>query len=332
MLGPFQTDWLFGVLLLAFLLELKFGWPASVNNVIGHPVSWLGRVISALEVKWNREDLSPTSKQLRGGLLVLVISGIALIPVTTLLGAIGQTWGQTILAAVFSVLVAASLFATRSLRDHVSSVVSCLAEENLPGARKELAKIVSRETADLDRSEICSGAIESLSENASDAVVAPMFWALVFGVPGLLFYKAVNTMDSMLGYRSARYEHFGKAAARLDDVVNWIPARLAGFGLALMGGENALAGIKVMLREAGGHRSPNAGWPEAAVAGVLAVRLGGPRIYPDQLVESHYLNGHTEPPCIASCFQAIKLYDRLTACILITLTLAVVASVQGMLQ
>jgi adenosylcobinamide-phosphate synthase len=188
---------------------------------------------------------------------------------------------------VFEVIGAAVLLAQRSLVDHVMAVAAGL-RESLREGRRAVAQIVGRDPETLDPAGVSRAAIESAAENFSDGVVAPAFWFLVAGLPGIAIYKAVNTADSMIGHRNDRYREFGWAAARLDDALNWIPARLAGFLLCLVGGGRAA--MQVMLRDARLHKSPNAGWPEAAVAASLGVALAGPRIYGGVVTDDPYLN------------------------------------------
>ncbi|MFM7404892.1 MAG: cobalamin biosynthesis protein, partial [Erythrobacter sp.] len=162
--------------------------------------------------------------------------------------------------------------------------------------------------AQLDDAGVARAALESLAENASDGIVAPLFWGAVLGLPGIAAYKAINTLDSMIGHRTARYEDFGKASARLDDLVNLIPARLTGVALALVSGRRAA--LSVMWRDAGRHRSPNAGWPEAAMAGALGVRLSGPRVYGDQVANEPWLNASAPDPGPADLAKGLGLYRR----------------------
>ena len=169
--------------------------------------------------------------------------------------------------------------------------------------------IVGRDPARLDEGGVARAALESLAENASDGIVAPLFWGAVAGLPGIAAYKAINTMDSMIGHRTNRHEDFGKVAARLDDLVNLIPARLTGLAIALSSRQAQLA-MKVMIRDARHHRSPNAGWPEAAMAGALGVRLSGPRIYADRTAQEPWLNADAPDPGAATLKRGLALYVR----------------------
>jgi adenosylcobinamide-phosphate synthase len=188
----------------------------------------------------------------------------------------------------------ATLLAQCSLHDHVAAVAWALRNEGLAGGRRAIRHIVSRDPASMDEHGIARAGLESLSENFADGVVAPVFWYAVAGLPGMLAYKAINTADSMIGYRNEKYCAFGKAAARADDAANWIPARLAGLITAVAAaftGNNWARALKIMWRDAGTHASPNAGWPEAAFAGALGMALGGPRTYPGQGTKEHWIGG-----------------------------------------
>jgi adenosylcobinamide-phosphate synthase len=179
--------------------------------------------------------------------------------------------------------------------DHVKAVATGLRKEGIVGGRRAVSMIVGRNPDVLDTSSVSRAAIESLAENFSDGVVAPAFWYAVFGLPGLLAYKMINTADSMIGYHNERYEHFGKVAAQIDDFANWLPARISAFLIA--GGAFFFGGFQLVskslvtaFRDSGLHRSPNAGWPESAMAGAAGFALGGPRIYPQETVQQSFLN------------------------------------------
>jgi adenosylcobinamide-phosphate synthase len=190
-------------------------------------------------------------------------------------------------------LIASVLIAQRSLYQHVARVRSAFAEGGLAEARAAVSMIVGRDPEQLDEAGVSRAAIESCAENFSDGVVAPVFWLALLGLPGLIAYKAINTADSMIGHRSARYEFFGWAAARVDDLVNLIPARLSGLLLAVVAPiANGAVGtaLNVMRRDAPKHRSPNAGWPESATAGALGLALAGPRRYGEHIVDDPFLN------------------------------------------
>jgi adenosylcobinamide-phosphate synthase len=251
------------LLIPALLLDAAFGEPKALWDRVPHPAVLMGRAVAWLDDRLNRGE----ARRLKGVAAVLVL----------VLGAAGLGW---VIAAVpdggvLEVLAAAVLLAQKSLADHVGDVARAL-RLGLGDGRAMVARIVGRDTAAMTGPDVSRAAIESAAENLSDGVVAPALFFLVFGLPGMLVYKAVNTADSMIGHRTPRHEAFGWAAARLDDVLNWVPARVTAALIALSHGWTDAAPI---LRDAPLHRSPNAGWPEAAMAVVLDVSLSGPRSY-----------------------------------------------------
>jgi len=280
--------------LAALILDALLGEPDWLYRRAPHPVAWLGARIAAGEVIWNRDDQSEASRFRRGLALTLAVTLLALV-VGLILGlifwAIPMGW-------LLEALLAAMLLAGRDLYDHVAAVARDLAR-SLPEGRAAVAHIVGRDPDAQDQGGVARAALESLAENFSDGLVAPLFWYLLLGLPGLLAYKAINTLDSMLGHHTPRYAAFGKAAARLDDGVNFVPARLAGglIALAALALPKARAGRawRTMLRDAPRHRSPNAGWQEAALAGALDFALAGPRVYPDETVDDPWMgDGRSE--------------------------------------
>jgi adenosylcobinamide-phosphate synthase len=292
-------------MLVAMAVDAALGWPSALFARIGHPVSWLGGLISLLDFRWNR--LADTSAMRRSAgvatALIVIVSAAGL-------GWLAQTampsdWRGLVLSGV----LAWPFVALRSLSDHVSAVRATLAAGDIDAARKAVSVIVGRDPAALDEAGVARAAIESLAENASDGVVAPLFWGALFGLPGIAGYKAINTLDSMIGHRSERHEAFGWAAARIDDIANIVPARLTGLLFALTGPEPRDA-LLCMVRDARHHRSPNAGWPEAAMAGALGVRLCGPRSYHGELADEPWLNGGARDPAAADISRALAVYVR----------------------
>ncbi len=261
--------------LAALLLDGAIGEPDRIWRRLSHPVVLMGRLIAFLDHRLNRG----AKRRLRG----MVALGLLMLAVWVVVMAVLQLPGRW---AVEPVLMAV-LLAQNSLMRHVTAVADSLAA-GLPEGRRAVARIVGRDVETLDDAGVARAAIESAAENFSDGVVAPLFWGLLFGLPGMALYKAVNTADSMIGYRNARYRDFGWAAARLDDVLNWVPARLA--GMLLCAAHLSGRAWRVMRRDAGLHRSPNAGWPEAALAGVLGVALSGPRVYEGRRVDEPFVN------------------------------------------
>jgi adenosylcobinamide-phosphate synthase len=306
-----------GMIALAALIDAGLGWPDRLYRRIGHPVTWLGRAISALEGHLNRGRR--VRKIGMGGVTVVLIVALAALPAWLLQSMLPPGSAGLVIGAV----LAWPLLALRSMHDHVAAVAKPLLGDDLDAARHAVSMIVGRDPAQLDAPGIARAALESLAENSSDGIVAPIFWGAVAGLPGLAAYKAINTMDSMIGHRNDRYEAFGKIAARLDDVVNWVPARLTGGLFALASGRHAARALRVMARDADAHRSPNAGWPEGAMAGALNVRLSGPRVYGTHISEEPWLNPKAPDPTPGDLARGLSLYRRAMA--LMVLALAALA-------
>jgi len=299
------------VLLTALVVDALVGDPDWLWRRCGHPVVWIGAVIARLERSWNRPDRSSRARQ-RAGLaaliVVLAITTAITVPLTLGLRALPYGWA-------IEGLLAASLLAQRSLYHHVAAVVGALAGSGLAAGQAAVGRIVGRRPDGLDQAGVCRAAIESLAENFSDGVLAPALWLAVGGLPGIALYKAVNTADSMIGHRDARYRDFGRAAARLDDALNLPAARLAGLLLCAARPRRLKAALAIMLRDARRHRSPNAGWPEAAMAGQLGLRLAGPRRYGDAPLDEPWLGDGPRPADPGDIRTALRLY--LTACALL---------------
>lgn len=289
---------------LALAIDAALGWPARVQARIGHPVTWIGALIAALEARLNRGGR--WRRRGAGALTVAAVVAAAALPAWAVQAALpGGAAGLVLMAVIAWPLVAA-----RSLHEHVAAVARPLAAGDLARARRAVAMIVGRDPERLDAGGVARAALESLAENASDGVVAPLFWGAVAGLPGIAAYKAINTMDSMIGHRSPRYEDFGKVAARLDDVANLVPARLTALALALAAGRRAGPALRVMARDARRHRSPNAGWPESAMAGALGVRLSGPRVYADRVADEPWINPGAPDPDAGAMARGLALYTR----------------------
>jgi adenosylcobinamide-phosphate synthase len=277
-----------GSLLLAFAFDALVGDPRWLWRRVPHPVVAMGNAIAKLEERW-LDAAAPPADQARHGRLagLLVIGASALIAVAVQDLCVRLPLGWLPLALVMSTLIAA-----RGLYDHVAAVAAGL-ERGLDEGRQAVAHIVGRDPASLNAHGVARAAIESTAENFADGVVAPLFWGVLLGLPGIAAYKAINTLDSMIGHRSARYLHFGRFAARLDDRANWLPARLAAFLIlassACLPNTAPSAGWRALWRDASRHRSPNAGWPEAAMAGALGLRLAGPRRYAGELVDDAWM-------------------------------------------
>ena len=295
------------VLLAALAIDAAFGDPRWLYRFAPHPVAALGRLVAILDDKWNRPTLGAAARAWLGvlaaglaiALAVAIAWGLALV-----LRAVPMGWvGEAVLAS--------TLLSYRGLRDHVRAVAVGL-DAGLEHGRAAVAHIVGREPARLDVAGVSRAAMESLAENFSDGTVAPLFWFACFGLPGLAAYKAINTLDSMIGHRSPRHAAFGRFAARLDDAVNWPPARLCGLLIALaafvLPGARGGAALRCMVRDAAKHRSPNAGWPEAALAGALGVALAGPRSYPGEEVTDPWVGDGRRESDATDIRRALTLY------------------------
>ena len=302
-----------GMMLVACALDVLIGWPDALYRRIGHPVTWIGALIAGLERRWNHG--TEERRLWRGAALVVICVGAAALVGLGLQRILPQGWGGVVLGGV----LAWPFVALRSMWTHVDAVAGPLVRGDLAAARHAVSMIVGRDPAQLDAPGVARAAIESLAENTSDGIVAPLFWGCVAGLPGIAAYKAINTLDSMIGHRNDRYEHFGKVAARLDDLVNLVPARLTGALFALASGRWGV-GFAVMLRDARRHRSPNAGWPEAAMAAGLGVRLSGPRVYGDRVAQEPWLNDGAPDPGGDAVKRGLVFYVR--AMVLVAVMLA----------
>ena len=292
--------------------------PQSLFARVGHPVTWLGRLITILDVSCNRPADTPAMRRIAGAMVALGVIALAAALGWAVQAALTSEWSRIVLLGI----VAWPCVALRSLYDHVAAVAHPLQAGDIAGARSAVAQIVGRDPAVLDEAGIARAAIESLAENTSDGIVAPVFWGALFGLPGIVGYKAINTLDSMIGHRTVRHEAFGWAAARIDDLANFIPARLTGVLFVLLSARPSDA-MSCMLRDASRHRSINAGWPEAAMAGALGVRLSGPRIYHGSATDEPWLNEGARDPLAADIRQGLKLYVR--AMVLLAGALAILA-------
>jgi cobalamin biosynthesis protein CobD len=274
---------------LALLTERMIGYPDWIYRLIGHPVTWIGGLISVLDSRWNRES-HDFARRKRWGILALVVL-LAVVIATALL--IENLFVALPLGFILLVLAAATLPAQKSLENHVEAVAAALETGGLEAGREAVSMIVGRDPDRLDEPAVCRAAIESLAENFSDGIVAPAFWLGIGGLAGGAAYKAINTADSMIGHRSARHEAFGWAAARFDDLVNLPASRLTGAlfvaAACLVDGASAGKAVDAVRRDGGHHRSPNAGWPEAAMAGALGIALAGPRSYGGEMIDARFM-------------------------------------------
>jgi len=299
-----------GLALVAGAVEAGVGYPDVVYRAIGHPVTWLGRLIAWADARWNSQQDPPAQQRSQGIALVVTLLAISLFA-GLLISQFFHSFLPSFLALVPIAILASSLLAQRSLYDHVDAVAAGL-DQSLDRGRQAVSMIVGRDTGELSESGVCRAAIESLAESFSDGVVAPMFWLTVACLSGGIAYKAINTADSMIGHKTEKYIDFGWAAARTDDVLNWLPARLSVLWLVLAAvvvpGTSPWRALTVARRDARLHDSPNAGWPEAAMAGALGVRLMGPRTYDGEPVNKGWMGDGRVFIRISDVRTALRLY------------------------
>ena len=309
----------FHVVLAALLIDAATGDPPWLYRRVPHPVAALGKLVEIAERALYAS--SPRRRSVAGGVAIVAFVVFAGVAVAWLIDRfVVERWAN---GWWVEAVVASSLLAFRGLHDHAVAVARGL-EQSLAAGRDAVSHVVGRDPASLDEAGVARGAVESVAENFSDGLVAPVFWYVLAGLPGLFAYKAVNTLDSMIGHRTDRYRHFGAAAARIDDVANWLPARLAGMYFVaaawLVPGANGGRAWRVMIRDAPRHRSPNAGWQEAAVAGALNFALAGPRRYPHETVEDAWMGDGRSRLGAGDVRRSLHLY--ITAGTLVALTLA----------
>ncbi len=298
------------VLAAALILDWMIGDPRWLWGRIRHPVVLLGSVIDRADRRFNRGGMA--RRLLNGTLLVVAVVAAAVATGVLLLGLIAEAgW-------IVEALAVTILLAQRDLFDHVRAVATALKRDGLEEGRRVVARLVGRDTDVLDGHGVCRAAIESCAENFADGVVAPVFWYLVAGLPGILVCKAVNTLDSMIGHRDERHHAFGRASARLDDLVNLVPARLSGLivaaASATMRAADPQRSWRAMWRDARRHKSPNAGWPEAAFAGALGIAIAGPRRYGGTKVNDAWMGDGRAECTVSDINTTLALYAR--ACVL----------------
>lgn len=308
------------IAVVALVIDALTGDPAWLYRRLPHPVAIVGNVIARVDERTNRGQ--GAARELVAGLFAVVF----LVAAVAALGILLETWlsGYRFGWIVEAIMVS-TLIAFRGLYDGVKAVAGAL-DEGLEPAREAVSHLVGRDPKTLDEAGVARAAVESAAENFSDGVVAPVFWFLLLGLPGLFACKTINTLDSMLGHRSPRHEHFGKAAARIDDLVNWLPARLTALLVALAAlavpGASAGHALRTAWRDAGKHRSVNAGWPEAAFAGALGLALAGPRRYEGAIVEDAWMGDGRSELSGTDIHGALRLYVTAAALLLAGLVAA----------
>jgi adenosylcobinamide-phosphate synthase len=313
----------FALASLVLVIESFVGYPQALQNLIGHPVQWIGKLITYIDDGLNDPEVEPEENRRHGVLAVILLCAAVGIPTWIL----AKTLSQYNYGWVINVMLATAFIAQKSLRDHVSAVDRALGG-SISQARLAVARIVGRDPETLNENGVAKAALESLAENTADGITAPIFWYALFGLPGLVVYKAINTADSMIGHKSEKYLHFGWAAAKLDDLVNLPASRLTGLMFAaaawIDSKVNAKNALQSMWRDAGNHQSPNAGWPEASMAGALGLRFGGPRQYDGETLDLPFMGdgNDVEPKDIA---RGLELYDRALIVLLVTAVLLAMA-------
>jgi adenosylcobinamide-phosphate synthase len=316
--------------LLAMLIELVVGYPQWLVDAIGHPVTWMGALIRALDRSLNHDSAAPDRRRAAGIVAVLCL--------LVIVGAIVFVIRHELLRLPYGVsavaIVASTLIAQRSLHRHVAHVAIALESGDITAARTSVSHIVGRDTGALDEAGVARAAIESLAENFSDAVVAPVLWLFIAALPGIALYKAINTADSMIGHLTPRYQAFGWAAARLDDLVNLPASRLSALlfvaAAALRNEASAKEAWRTVWRDAPHHRSPNAGYPEAAMAGALGLSLAGPRVYAGVRVDDAMMGNGRRDAKASDIRRALALYrfaDAILIVVLIMTTSALIGSI-----
>jgi adenosylcobinamide-phosphate synthase len=315
--------------LFAMLIELCVGYPERLFRAVGHPASWVGGLIGGLDRTLNRESAGSDARRAAGAAALVVVIG--------LVGLVALVVERELLRLSFGVfavaIVASTLIAQRSLYRHVADVATALDVAGLDAGRAAVAHIVGRDTAALDEAGVARAAIESLAENFSDGIVAPVLWLAIAGLPGAAVYKAINTADSMIGHHSKRHAAFGWAAARLDDLVNLPASRLAALLLiaaAALRKDAAVEAWRTVWLDAPRHRSPNAGYPEAAMAGALGLSLAGPRLYDGVRVNDAAMGGGRWDATAADIRRALRLYrtaDTILIAILAALSALAIAPI-----
>lgn len=313
--------------LIALTFEAAAGYPDGLFRRIGHPVTWIGALIAWLDRRWNAPGQSATRRRVHGcaalGVIVLAAIGAG--------AALQQGFALILVPALglaATALAGSTLIAQRSLHDHVRAVAEALEQGGVEAGRQAVSQIVGRDTAALDEAGVSRAAIESLAENFSDGVTAPLFWMAVAGLPGALAYKAINTADSMIGHKTERHLAFGWASARLDDVVNLPASRLSALWIVAaawaLPGANPRAALRAIRRDAAQHKSPNAGWPEAAMAGALGIKLAGPRLYGGVPTETAWMGDGRAELSARDIRRALWLYRA--ACVAQAAALAILAA------
>ncbi|MEO1066552.1 MAG: adenosylcobinamide-phosphate synthase CbiB [Pseudomonadota bacterium] len=312
------------IAVLALIIERIIGYPNWLYTIIRHPIVWMGALISLCEKYLNNPAWSPDIRKLTGASSLLILLFIVAL-ISSVLAGMMREWQ---FGPIFEAMLASTMLAQKSLGSYVKAVAKAL-ETSVEDGRQAVAHIVGRDPTEMDESEVSKAAIESLAENTSDGVVAPLFWLALLGLPGIALYKAINTADSMIGHKSDRYKAYGSSSAQLDDAANYLPARLTGLIFVIAAYITpkcaARGAFTAMSRDAHRHVSPNAGWPEAAMAGALKVTLGGERSYQGQAVRLATMGDGRRELASNDIHRALKLYGRALSVTLVLLVLYALA-------
>lgn len=296
------------VAFIAILFERLVGYPDPIYKIVRHPVVWMGALISLLDKALNKPHFSNETRKINGALSLLLLLFCTLLATGLIVSILRDMPGGLVIEAI----IASSMLAQKSLRDYVTAVADALSTSTAAG-REAVGHIVGRDASDLNESEIAKASLESLAENTSDGIIAPLFWMALFGLPGAALYKAINTADSMVGYRSPKYLEFGWASARLDDMVNYPASRITAYlfvaAACLNRQANGKAAVRAIIRDATKHVSPNAGWPEAAMAGALNLTLGGARSYKGKIVNLATMGNGRTTLKVGDIRNALQLYS-----------------------
>jgi adenosylcobinamide-phosphate synthase len=320
-----------GLALIAAAVEAVVGYPDALYRALGHPVTWIGRLIAWADRAWNSEEDSSVEQRTQGIVFMFLLVVVSLLT-GFIIARLCYVLLPNLLALLLTAVLASTLLAQRSLHSHVQAVADALGSKGLAAGREAVAQIVGRDTKALDEAGVCCAAIESLAESFCDGVVAPLLWMALLGLPGAIAYKAINTADSMIGHKTWKYLEFGWAAARTDDVVNWPAARLAVLWVMLGAVATGLSpggALATAWRDAGKRDSPNAGWPEAAMAGALGVRLLGPRSYDGEFVDEGWMGTGRIDAKANDIRTALRLYQAACGAQLVVLAILVALSWWG---
>jgi adenosylcobinamide-phosphate synthase len=293
------------IIILALLIDILIGWPNKLFIIIGHPVTWIGKAINFLEKTLNKQQFSLIQKRVLGILMICFLT----LPIVTSAIYLNSFMKDLPFYIIIEAILIWPFLAIRSLYTHVYAILLELERDDLVSARIALSKIVGRDVKNLNEEQICKASIESLSESTADGVIAPLFWVLVFGFPGILFYKIVNTLDSMVGYKNERFQDFGWASARLDDLINWIPARLTAILISALT-SNPLKAFLFSSKNSLASPSPNAGWPQSAMAYALQISLMGQKSYNGLVLEQASINEYAPSPKRENLRESLKLYKK----------------------